>query len=37
VFYGVTTDGLDEEWQALIAEFEAQRARPEGQDAPATA
>ncbi len=26
VFYGVTTEGLDETWQALIAEFEAQRA-----------
>jgi hypothetical protein len=33
VFYGVTTDGLDETWQALIAEFEAQRTPP---GAPAT-
>ena len=26
VFYGVSAEGLDETWQALIAEFEAQRA-----------
>jgi len=33
VFYGVTTEGLDETWQALIAEFEAQRAQPAQPDA----
>jgi hypothetical protein len=26
VFYGATTEGLDKTWQALIAEFNAQRA-----------